>query len=70
MFGVMLCVVGMLDFVDVVMEFVNDSIDVDVVYFECWCVDLVSMLGFVVEWLGSGSLCFVVDMLCVMDVYY
>ena len=68
--GATLRAVGTPDFVGAVTEFVNDSIDADAVHLERWRADTGSTSGFVVEWLGSGSLRFAADTLRVMDVYY
>ena len=68
--GATLRAVGTPDFVGAVTEFVNDSIDADAVHLERWRADTGSTSGFVVEWIGSGSLRFAADTLRVMDVYY
>ncbi|AOI89363.1 helix-turn-helix transcriptional regulator [Burkholderia pseudomultivorans] len=68
--GATIRAVGTPGFVAAVTAFVNDSIAADAVHLERWRADTGSTSGYVVEWLGSGSLRFAADTLRVMDVYY
>ncbi|MDR8730865.1 helix-turn-helix transcriptional regulator [Burkholderia pseudomultivorans] len=68
--GATIRAVGTPGFVAAVTAFVNDSIAADAVHLERWRTDTGSTSGYVVEWLGSGSLRFAADTLRVMDLYY